>query len=422
MAVRPYNQDEQEEPYAEAGGGSDSTATDPNAPIQDAPTVKAPETPKPYVPPQTATPQPTEPQSEAPPVRTFAQMEAEGQARPPAPEAPMPETQPAPMVGGVPESGPGVTNLLTGGGQATDTEGGYTPDQPLVTPNTDQLQGLQAAAKSGSKIPVTAISGTRSDPNLGLWDEATGTYRDPMGGLPPTATDTEGGLPSAGIIDPSISKAWGEGEGGAPPPDPSRVGGSQMMGGGGPTPTLPSSVDSILPLLTGKATGNDKSALQQATEAKTLAQLNGSSPYDSAEVKNEYDWLSGNIDDQYATDVRNTDDQFAQRGLYGSAGKDFHSGRLSDLNVGKRSAKETLGRDLANKYATTKGQYDANAIAQGQAGTNAENAGQLDWLHSLMGYGNDAYNHDLETAKFQEGQNESEQDYILRLLQAGYGA
>lgn len=186
-------------------------------------------------------------------------------------------------------------------------------------------------------------------------------------------------------------------------------------------PQAPSSADAILALLTGGAQGTNKTPLQTATDQKLLAQLNGSSPYDSQAVRDEYSYLAGNIDDDYVQQQRALLNADAQRGLYGSVGKDFESGRLADLNVGQRSAKISLAQDLANKYATSKGQYDANAISQAQAGTNADDANRRSWLAALMGYGDDAFNHDLATAQFQQRQNESEQDYLLRLLNAGYG-
>lgn len=177
----------------------------------------------------------------------------------------------------------------------------------------------------------------------------------------------------------------------------------------------------LVDLLQGGIQGTNKSDLQKATEAKALDRLNGSSPYGSKDVQDEYNWLAQNIDDDYAMQGRALDNSFANKGLYGSAGKDFHSGRLADLNVGRRSAKETLAQDLATKYATSKGQYDAQAVDQANQIGQTDQANRFAWLNNYFNYGNDAYNHDLATAEFQQRQNESEQDYILRLLQMGYG-
>lgn len=188
-----------------------------------------------------------------------------------------------------------------------------------------------------------------------------------------------------------------------------------------PTPTTTRTSDALLSLLTGGAQGTNQTPLQAATNAKLLDRLNSSSPYDSDAVRSEYDYLAGNIDDQFAMDSRALDEGMARRGLYGSTGKDFHSGRLSDLNVGRRSAKISLAQDLANKFATTKGQYDTDAITQAENATNASDANQRSWLNQLMGYGQDAFTNDLATAEFNQRQNESEQDFLMRMLAMGYG-
>ena len=139
-------------------------------------------------------------------------------------------------------------------------------------------------------------------------------------------------------------------------------------------------------------------------------------------MRKEYDWSAGNIDDDFDTRQRMLDQQMAARGLFGSAGKDFHSGRLSDLNVGRRSAKESLARDLDTKYAQSYNDYLSNAINEGQTATNAQNAQQLSWLNALIGYGDTAFNHDLETAKFNHGLDIDYEALLKAMLAAGYGA
>lgn len=183
----------------------------------------------------------------------------------------------------------------------------------------------------------------------------------------------------------------------------------------------PRKEDPLLKLLMGQVQGENDSELDTLTEDKIKKQLAESSPYASQDVRDEYDWLAGTIDDRFKTDERLLGDRMAARGLYGSAGKDFHTGRAADLNVGARSAKISLAQDLANKYATTKGQYDANAIDQAQENSARDDAERRAWLQSLMGYSDDAFNHDLAAAEFDRRTNESEQDFLLRMLMAGYG-
>lgn len=135
-----------------------------------------------------------------------------------------------------------------------------------------------------------------------------------------------------------------------------------------------------------------------------------SSPYNSKAVKDQYSWLAGNIDDQFATDERNLDSSMAARGLYGSAGKDFHSGRLSDLNVGRRTAKEGLAQDLAHQYASSAGNWAMGA-----------NNAQMGWVNQLMGYGQNAFNNDLSTAEFNHEQDMDYQRLLEEMNRAGYG-
>ena len=66
--------------------------------------------------------------------------------------------------------------------------------------------------------------------------------------------------------------------------------------------------------------------------------------------------------------------------------------------------------------------YGANAIQQGQNTVTQANANNLAYLSQLMGFGQNAFNNDMQTAQFGQGQYENEQDYLLRLLEAGYGA
>lgn len=406
MIARPYNTEEPDDPYS---GFSDSNADQPDQPPEPAgeqPTEQraeqpkpAPAAPKPYTPPATVTHD-----GEPAPVRTFAQIEQQGQARPPMPE-PEPIDTPAPFT---PYAQPEV----------------YTP-QDTPPPRSGELPAIDASVPTPYDLTPSDVGGMTGDsPAQALPDvpvDMPAPFVPPTLGVPgPIGTDVnvpvdltgKAPIPQRPDVAPTDTGGMiATTPGGASPLAPPTA----------PASTPPAASNPILDLLTGGATGGNKTDLQKATEAKAMSQLNGASPYDSKAVRDEYDYLAGNIDDQYTTDTRHLDDSFAQRGLYGSAGKDFHSGRLSDLNVGKRSAKIALGQDLANKFATTKGQYDANAINQAENVGQTDQANRFGYLQNLMGYGNDAFSHDLQTAQFQQNQNESDQDYLLRLLSLGYG-
>ncbi len=500
--IKPYAQDDEEEsPYTKAGVGTDSTADDPNAglAVNTGPPASS-QTAKPYQPPaQPATETPATKAGspdDAEPPKTFAQQEAQGVARPPAPDPQAGDAgqmvvpggdpvtsglavgEPAvTMRSGAPESSVPVTQLLTGQTPpSTMPVGGYPkltpPPDPQVgdaggpvlpggdpsgstgprgrgtagpyTPDAEQLPG----GTMGSGGDITAYTAP-SPSQLGQVEMGLPDYGPPSGQLPAgppkgpqgrgtggaytpdfdqlPVDDPSGSMGSGGDstltgpapYDPAIQGGLGGGDGGDHRPGvPSGKPGDQLL----PTPpAAPSSADSILPLLTGGATGTASTPLQDATTKATLDQFNTPNPFNSDEVKREYGDLGAGIDADYDTRQRNLSNQFAQRGLFGSVGKDFASGRAADTEVGRRTAKTQLASDLAKAQAVSQGQYQANAINQGQAGTQQGQGNQLAWLNALMGYGNDAFNHDLSTANFQENQNENEQDYLLRLLQAGYG-
>lgn len=166
------------------------------------------------------------------------------------------------------------------------------------------------------------------------------------------------------------------------------------------------------------ASGELRAALNEAI----MAQLAGPNPYNSEAVRSEYEWLAGNIDDDFTQRERATDEGMAARGLYGSAGKDFHSGRLSDLNVGRRSAQTTLAHDLASDYARSEADYRRSAIEQALVGAGAANQEELQWLMTLLGYGQQGFENDMRTAEFNTRQNQDYERLLQMLLGAGYGA
>ncbi len=420
-AISPYKRsptdEEEQDPYG-GSGLSDSNSGDPNQPP---PSPKTTGTAEPYTPPTTAaTPDAQKPEpsdagpatkTDLPPVRTFAQMEGEGQARPP-----------------VPESQPAVTGLLTGG----DVQ------QPIGDPGIITQPGLQPYVPPG---PPQFQPDVPPTPDGGYGGGEVGPIQPPQGGepvdiLPPPPIGGVGDQPIQPYVPPGPPQFAGDQPGDITPQpignavdqpaQPLGGGPQQPIGGGTDNPTtglpaLPGAVDPIVSLLTGGASGSNTSPLQDATTKATLDQLNNPNPYNADEVKREYADLGAGIDADYDTRQRGLSNQFAQRGLYGSVGKDFASGRASDTEIGRRSAKEQLASSLATAQAQSAAQAKRDAISQGQAGTQQGQGNQLAWLQQLMGYGNDAFNHDLQTANFQEGQNNDEQDYLLKLLQAGYG-
>ncbi len=505
MSVKPYNPND-DDPYAQSGVGNDSNTADPNGPGDTGA--------KPPTPPKTPTAY-TPPDDQPPDERTFADLEATGKPRPPAPTTstdavtnmlsgtPTEITDELPPGGGAPPPPPPVvtptidpttlgptdtggqgptttTQLASRGGAPDGVDADWWNTSGLGTftnifqqttgraPTQEEIQKYGGAAAAGSWDDVPAMlkaAGLGGAPPPPPGDSGTPPPTDPAtppGPTGPTGPTTKSTVPAG--VDPG----WWNGSGlatftnifesvaGRPPTqgDIDKYGAKAAAGSWnalapmleadglkaskgtigpvGPTKTTldplkppgldPTVADSILPLLTGKAGGTaPKSPVDDATTKAILGQFTNPNPFNSDEVKREYSDLGAGIDADFDTRQRNTSNEFARRGLFGSVGKDFASGRAADTEVGRRTAKTQLASDLAKAQAISQGQYQNAAINQGQTATNSANANQLDWLRSLMGYGNDAFNHDLQTANFQQNQNESEQDYLLRLLQAGYG-
>lgn len=370
------------------------------------------------------------------PPRTFSQMQAEGYARPPMPA---PTQAPAPSMSGA-----------AGGAQAPSSAA--TPDAMLAwahgrggmeNATLDQSSSLWNAVNHTTD-PATAASfaGATADPTLQAsgaagvqasndnyaWGQTHGGFNrgdynpndtperkaqltavnaqasaqnpngDPMIAPPPSVTGAPGGSTApAPYVAPS----------GAPPAVNASTPGA---GNGG----------DVLSYLTGGVNGSGAgSAVQQATQRNALDLLNNPSPYGSKDVKDQYNWQAGNIDDQFALQRGSLGDEMAHRGLGNSS---INAGRLNDLNIGQRSAKESMGQDLAHQYASSLGQYQQGAINTGnQVGTSAQN-NQQSWLQQLMGYGQNAFNNDLATNQQNQTAQQNYQNYILQMLGLGYGS
>lgn len=168
-----------------------------------------------------------------------------------------------------------------------------------------------------------------------------------------------------------------------------------------------STITSQAPTVGGAPVG---SAAQPGQSSDILQMLlggaNAPGAYGTDQVKSSYDWLGGQIDDQYAQREHDLRDELGRRGLSDSTGELGLGGRLQDLNIGRRSAKESLAYDLGDKQAS-----------QG----NAAQQNRLQWLQSLMGYGQQGFNNDLATGKFNQDQQQNYQDWLLKLLGLGYG-
>lgn len=267
----------------------------------------------------------------------------------------------------------------------------------LAKPNVDSSSNLPPnVPASGAFTGLTPSAPTPTLQNTGpqgFGPPATNSPSSPAPFTPQTPTPT----PSGGS---------GIGAALAPAMSPNTAAGS--------SPTF-DVLNSLISGASGKGAG---SAVQSATQQKALDLLNNPSPYGSQDVKNLYSDLGGNIDDQFNVERQQLGEEMAKRGLGTST---IYGGRLNDLNIGQRTAKEELAKNLATNYAQTLGNYQQGAVNTGNTvGTTAQN-NSLGWLSSLMGYGQNAFNNDVTTNALNQNATNNYQNYILQLLGLGYG-
>lgn len=308
----------------------------------------------------------------------------------------------SPSIGPITET---VDQFTPGAGPETDAEP-TTPEQNPYGDAQAQLANVASRAKGlGVNVPETDLEELNELAKGMQWDQWDAEVQRRYGAATPESAPPAS--PDAPVAPPASGGPTDAGPAPAPP----------AAGPNAPSPSL----DVLSTLMSGVNGEGAGSELAGATNDAALGQLRNPSPYNSDEVKAQYDWLAGDIDDDFSQRERSLDESMARRGLYGSAGKDFHSGRLSDLNVGQRSAKTSLARDLANKYATSFGDYNRNAITQGQNVSGQANNQSLDWLKTLFGYGQQGFDNDMQSAEFNARRDDEYNRLLQMMLQAGYG-
>lgn len=123
--------------------------------------------------------------------------------------------------------------------------------------------------------------------------------------------------------------------------------------------------------------------------------------YDDAALKSEFARLAGGIDDEFAQRQEALNDEMAARGLFDSAGKGLMTGRLSDLNIGRRSAKVDLADRLSTKRA------------------ESLNQGRQSWFDRLNQFGQQAFDNDYRSAAFNFDVQNAQDKLLLALLGGG---
>lgn len=176
--------------------------------------------------------------------------------------------------------------------------------------------------------------------------------------------------------------------------------------------------DVLKSLLTGVSGQGAGSAVADATQKKILDQLQNPNAYNSDAVKSAYDWMGGNIDDQYALQQKDLEEEMARRGLSTST---IGAGRLADLNIGRRSAKASMAQDLGQKMAESQNAATGQAISQGLGGAGSAQQNQQSWLRDLMGYGQQGFQNDMAVNQVNNEQNNQWQQFLMQMLAQGYG-
>lgn len=205
-------------------------------------------------------------------------------------------------------------------------------------------------------------------------------------------------------------------------------------------------------LLAGRFQSGAGTSYSPKTQSAIDAQLADPTGFNSDAVRHTFDDLSGGIDDQFDLDQGKLKEEMASRGLTDSS---IGAGRLSDLTIGRRSAKTQLASQLATEQARALASGRSNAItaaagadtygngavsdllsrlsAEGDKGfTNATTLDQLraalkgqdtssalGWAGALQGVGNDAFSHDLATNAFNQSTMDAQNRLYMQMLGLG---
>jgi hypothetical protein len=383
------------------------------------------------------------------PVKTFAQLQQEGFARPPMPTmmanqslAPSDQTQTgqvnptASQAQAPPPRSPSdltteersrmsvadmnamskAYNRWTAGQDAATN----IASQPTAnwTPEAIAAKREQMLRESGFGADGTYTPETEANPYVNA--NIANTYN----GLPGSYDPTKPPQANNGYVGPDGQYHTGPATVG-PGQAGTTTGGGTMtnpgtMTGAPPTNTnqQQSTFDLLQQLINGASGNGPGSDVQNATRDAFLNYLKNPNPYGAQDVKDQYGWLGGQIDDEFAQREQLLGEEMARRGLGFSTN---YGGRLQDTNVRRKSAKEVLGTDLAHNFAQNYGQSQQAALGLGnQIGTQNQNNAQS-WLQQLMGYGQQAFDNDFKTNAFNQSTADSYRNWLLQMLGMGYG-
>jgi UDP-glucose 6-dehydrogenase len=80
-----------------------------------------------------------------------------------------------------------------------------------------------------------------------------------------------------------------------------------------------------------------------------------------------------------------------------------------------------MSMNLANEQAKNQAAYQQQGIDQALAASGLDQNSAMQYINSLMGYGQNAFNNDLATNAANSRDAQAQQDFLLQMLKAGYG-
>lgn len=140
------------------------------------------------------------------------------------------------------------------------------------------------------------------------------------------------------------------------------------------------------------------------------------SAYNSDLVRNIYSQLGQNIDDDFAQRETGLREEMAARGLSDSS---IQGGRLRDLNVGRRSAREGLANSLGQMVAQDYAGARDRALGMGMARDQYGNQLGQSYLDRLMGFGQQAFDNDMQQAQFNRMLQNDQDQLMLQMFGLG---
>lgn len=311
------------------------------------------------------------------------------------------------------DAGRNITNGVEGGPQWDPTTGTFSATAPAAAVPGSGVALNGTPVPFGAALPQSAVNGgTTTSPVA----PAAPTTGGPTPFVPPNPILSQ--QPALNPVNSAASSfpPVGGVPGNAPITAPGTLATTPAGTTGTATPNTTPGFDILNSLTTGAQGQGPGNAVQSATQAATLNLLNQPNAYGTQDVKDLYDWESGNIDDQYSLEQKQLEENMAQRGLGTST---INAGNLNDLNIGKRTAQESLAENLDQNYAQTQTAAEQGAISAGNTvGTQTQNNAQS-WLQQLQNFGQTGFNNDLATNAQNQTAEQQYQNYILGLL--GYG-